>query len=193
MKNTRFRPPSKEDTQSELSFQNLLSTPEVCTFLDFDIERLKSSNAFPAIAIFRPYDATAHSDCYSKEWVCFSEFPFTLGLSYPFPPLFSEFFATTSLSFSQVMPMVWRILLVIHKVNNSHSLNLGIPELAQIYNLRSHGSSRFLFQVKSGHSHLVLRATQNDPNWKGRFFFVRRDSIPNGNNLPTLWIKKGRI
>uniref|UniRef100_A0A251VEN3 Uncharacterized protein n=1 Tax=Helianthus annuus TaxID=4232 RepID=A0A251VEN3_HELAN len=32
-----------------------------------------------------------------------------------------------------------------------------------------------------------MKVTKNDANWKRRFFFVRRDSLPNGNDLPKEW------
>ncbi|KAI3754267.1 hypothetical protein L1987_54047 [Smallanthus sonchifolius] len=106
------------------------------------------------------------------------------SLSFPFPSLINDFFEITSLSYSQVMPMVWRILFLLDKLNRSHSLTIGIPELASVYNLRTHGHSRFLLQLKKGQIPLVQKATQNDGDWRGKYFFVKRASISGGDLLP---------
>ncbi|MFS7922019.1 hypothetical protein Hanom_Chr03g00243701 [Helianthus anomalus] len=53
-----------------------------------------------------------------------------------------------------------------------------------MYNLVSHGSHRFLFKHKPQKPHPFLKVTKNDTHWRNQFFFVRRDSIPDGNFLP---------
>ncbi|KAI3797895.1 hypothetical protein L1987_33159 [Smallanthus sonchifolius] len=42
----------------------------------------------------------------SETWICFLVYPFTLGLSYPFPPLITDFFKFTGLSpkFAELVP-----------------------------------------------------------------------------------------
>ena len=90
------------------------------------------------------------------------------------------------------MPIIWRILYWIHQLNEKKNLNIGVEEFASVYDLQTYGSSRFLFKVKPGQNHLVLRSKQNDGPWKERFFFVKRASIPDGNLWPEEWILKGR-
>ncbi|MFS7934227.1 hypothetical protein Hanom_Chr05g00389101 [Helianthus anomalus] len=50
--------------------QNLLKEPskEVCSFDNADIASLRTSGAFPAGAVFRPFDPEVRSDFYSDEW-----------------------------------------------------------------------------------------------------------------------------
>lgn len=182
----------KENPYRDFVDQKLINQSVPCTFFDIEIDRLKSKKVLTPGAIFRSFDPSMNADFCSDKWVCFPEFPFNLGLSFPFPPLFTDFFSSTKLCYSQTMPMVWRTLFVIQNLIDSHSLDIGVPELAHSYNLRSHGSSYFLFQVKSGQQHLVLQTTKNDPNWKRKIFFVDRESIPNGNLLPSSWVRKGR-
>ncbi|KAM0040812.1 hypothetical protein Hdeb2414_s0012g00398531 [Helianthus debilis subsp. tardiflorus] len=62
-----------------------------------------------------------------------------------------------------------------------------MSELAEIYDLTTFGSHRYLFKRKPCEEHPIFKATKNDTNWKRRFFFVRRDSIPNGKDLPRKW------
>ena len=64
--------------------------------------------------------------------------------------------------------------------------------MASIYDLSTFGSSRFMLRVKTNKPHLILKSKQNDGAWKEKYFFVRRNSIPEGDSLPRLWIKKGR-
>ncbi|MFS7943445.1 hypothetical protein Hanom_Chr06g00500361 [Helianthus anomalus] len=99
----------------------------------------------------------------SNEWSCFNAFPFTLGIQFPFPDFITEFFNITKISFSQRMPMLWRVL--------------------------CHGSCRFLFYSTSSNP-LILRATRNKEEWKSKFFFVKRDSIPGGADYPVKWLRK---
>ena len=175
--------------------QNLLANPreEVCKFFQQDLDFLKENQCFPESAVFFKPDPSLRSDFASKSWVCFLLYPFLLGLKYPFPPLIEEFFRVTKLSYSQAMPMVWRVLYTLEILNRSEISPLGLPEIAFCYNLRSHGSSRFLFQRKSNRESLILKTTKNDIGWKEKFFFVRRDSIPGGEDIPIQWVNKGRI
>lgn len=68
-----------------------------------------------------------------------------------------------------------------------------LSELAHIYELSTFRSSYFLFKVKTNKRHLSLTTKQNDGAWKYNFFFVKRESIPNGDLLPMKWVKKVRI
>ncbi|MFS7947467.1 hypothetical protein Hanom_Chr06g00548621 [Helianthus anomalus] len=68
-----------------------------------------------------------------------------------------------------------------------------MSELAELYNLASHGSRRFLFKQKHADPHPILKTTKNDTHWKNRLFFVKRDSIPNGKDLPKNWATYVRI
>ncbi|MFS7888193.1 hypothetical protein Hanom_Chr00s000001g01592071 [Helianthus anomalus] len=59
-----------------------------------------------------------------------------------------------------------------------------LSELSYLYSLVTHDSSRFLFKTKPHQPLPILKTTQNNSTWKNQFFFVRRDSIPNGGSLP---------
>ncbi|KAJ0867055.1 hypothetical protein HanRHA438_Chr12g0558731 [Helianthus annuus] len=85
------------------------------------------------------------------------------------------------------MPMIWRVLITLEKIIEQQGIDLGMSELAEMYDLVSHGSHRYLLKHKPGEEHPIFKATKNDTNWKRRFFFVRRDSIPDGKDLPRKW------
>ncbi|KAJ0681582.1 hypothetical protein HanPI659440_Chr16g0637601 [Helianthus annuus] len=174
--------------------QNLLKEPqkEVCSFDNADIAALKASGAFPAGAVIRPFDREDRSDVYSDEWVCFLAYPFSIGLRYPFPAFISRFFKLYSLSYAQTMPMVWRLLITLDQIKSRHVPDLCIENLPIRYRLRSHGSSRFLL-FSTSKNPLILKATKNEDDWRRKFFFVKRDSIDKGVDLPRKWLTSGRI
>ncbi|KAJ0452482.1 hypothetical protein HanHA300_Chr15g0579431 [Helianthus annuus] len=62
-----------------------------------------------------------------------------------------------------------------------------MSELGELYDLTTFGSHCYLFKRKHGEEHPIFKATKNDTNWKRRFFFVKRDSIPDGKDLPRKW------
>ncbi|KAJ0700043.1 hypothetical protein HanOQP8_Chr10g0363051 [Helianthus annuus] len=140
----RTRSHSGESTSS-FTIQNLLKNPEkeICSFDNTDIAALKASGAFLDGAVIRPFDRTLRSDVSSKEWICFSAYPFSLGLRYSFPEFTMQFFRITGLSFAQTMPMVWRVLIVLNQIKTYHVPDLCIEDIPIAYRLRSHGNNRF--------------------------------------------------
>ena len=150
--------------------QALLTHPqeESCIFTDREIEHIK--RLFPSNAVFKPFDQHLRSDAISKTWVCFPAFPFQIGFSYPFPPLTTRFFNKTGLSFIQTMPMVWRTLVTLERLIDLHDLSLDVGDLAFVYDLRSHGSSRFLLKHKIDHEPLVSKCSQSNVLWKKNSF-----------------------
>ncbi|MFS7978357.1 putative mRNA splicing factor SYF2 [Helianthus anomalus] len=55
------------------------------------------------------------------------------------------------------------------------------------YHLQSRGFSRFLL-FSTSKDHLILKASKNEDEWRRKFFFVKRDSIVKGVNLPMKWL-----
>lgn len=102
-------------------------------FDDSKIELLELSKRFPANIVFHVFDPLLKADHVSETWVCFPEYPFTLGLSYPFPDLILDFFKLTGLSFPQLMPMASRLLFTIDWLNHNFGLDIDLPELSLFY------------------------------------------------------------
>ncbi|MFS7893992.1 hypothetical protein Hanom_Chr00s001273g01678301 [Helianthus anomalus] len=93
------------------------------------------------------------------------------------------------------MPMVWRVLYTLENIIEQEGIYIyrGLSELSLLYNLVSHGSHCFLFKHKPGQAQPILKTTKIDSNWRNQFFFIRKDSIPDGNHLPKKWITQERI
>ncbi|KAF5810431.1 hypothetical protein HanXRQr2_Chr04g0169341 [Helianthus annuus] len=138
---------SSGDSAPTFMPQNLLQYPEKewCTFDSAYLSALQTSGIFPDDTIFRPYDRELRSDMSSTEWLCFNAFPFTLGLRFPFYDFITDFFRITGLSFSQTMPMLWRVLVVLDRIKNTHIPELSVNDLLIAYRLRSHGLAGFCF------------------------------------------------
>lgn len=64
--------------------QKILTYNETWSFDYEDIGSLRANEAFPTDTIFKPYDASIQLDFVSPSWVCFPEYPFSLGFRYPF-------------------------------------------------------------------------------------------------------------
>ncbi|KAJ0547557.1 hypothetical protein HanIR_Chr08g0373511 [Helianthus annuus] len=176
---------SKKD--SPLKSQGIIkdSPTERCCFTDVHIDRIR--HCFPANAVFKSFTPTALSDSVSDTWVAFPATPFTIGYSYPFPLFTQSFFSLTGISYIQAMPMIWRVLYTFERIIEQEGIDLGMAVLAALYDLTTFGFCRYLLKRKAGEDHPVFKVTKNDTNWKRRFFFVRRDSIPDGKDLPKEW------
>ena len=72
-------------------------------------------------------------------------------------------------------------------------MNMGLGEIASVYDIRSFRSFWFLLKTKPGHVPLVEDFKQEDGLWKERFFFVKRSTIPHGETLPMEWIQEGML
>ena len=190
LRNSPHKDPKKD---SPLKSQGIIKdTPtERCCFTDVHIDRIR--HCFPANAVFKSFTPTALSDSVSDTWVAFPATPFTIGYSYPFPLFTQSFFSLTGISYIQAMPMIWRVLYTFERIIEQEGIDLGMAELAEFYDLATFGSHRYLLKRKAGEDHPVFKVTKNDTNWKRRFFFVRRDSIPDGKDLPKEWATHGRV
>ncbi|KAJ0618296.1 hypothetical protein HanLR1_Chr02g0049321 [Helianthus annuus] len=184
-----------KDLQKESPFksQEIItnSAKERCIFTDPQIDRIRC--CFPANTVFKAYDPSALSDHTSDSWVAFPVTPFAIGYKYPFPAFTQAFFSLTGISYIQAMPMIWRVLYTLERIIEQEGIDLGMAELGELYDLTTSGSHRYLFKRRPGEEHPIFKATKNDTNWKRRFFFVRRDTIPDGKDLPKKWATHGRI
>ncbi|KAJ0570567.1 hypothetical protein HanHA300_Chr05g0179501 [Helianthus annuus] len=180
--------PSKDPkNNSPLKGQGIIkdSPTERCCFTDSQIDKIR--HCFPVNTLFKSFSPTALSDYISETWVAFPVTPFMIGYSYPFPQFTKSFFSLTGICYIQAMPMIWRVLCTLERIIEQEGIDLGMAELAEMYDLTTFGSHRYLFKRKAGEEHPVLKVTKNDMNWKRRFFFVRRDTIPDGRDLPKKW------
>ncbi|MFS7927234.1 hypothetical protein Hanom_Chr04g00306591 [Helianthus anomalus] len=180
----RSSPAKDPKKDSPLKSQSVTKNPslELCRFTDPEIDRIR--HYFPAETVFRSFDSSTKRDCVSDAWITLPTTPFLIGFTYPFPALTQSFFTLTGMCYIQAMPMMWRVLYTLENIIKQEGVEIGVSELSRLYNIVSHGSYRFLFKHKPGQPHPILKTTKNDTHWRNQFFFVRRDSIPDGKDLP---------
>ncbi|MFS8001168.1 hypothetical protein Hanom_Chr13g01187091 [Helianthus anomalus] len=99
-----------------------------------------------------------------------SGLPFFHSASVSFSSFYFPLFELTGLSYSQTMPMVWRVLVTLDQIKSRHIPDLYIEYLPVAYRLRSHGNNRFLLFSNSKNP-LILKATKNEDKWQRKFFF----------------------
>ncbi|KAM0010976.1 hypothetical protein Hdeb2414_s0068g00769191 [Helianthus debilis subsp. tardiflorus] len=151
------------------------SPTERCCFTDSQIDKIR--HCFPANTLFKSFSPTALSDFTYESWVAFPVTPFLIGYSYPFPQFTQSFFSLTGICYIQAMPMIWRVLYTLERIIEQEGIDLGMAELAEMYDLTTFGSHRYLFKRKAGEDHPVFKVTKNDTNWKRRLLaFKKLDS-----------------
>lgn len=116
--------------------QKIMSYDETCSFDNEDIESLKSNGDFPFDATFKSFDALDQLDFISPTWIFFLEYPFSLGLMYPFSGIISKFFKVTQFSYIQAMVGIWMILFWIDHLNHAIDLDIGLSNLCHVYDLQ---------------------------------------------------------
>ena len=121
----------------EFMAQNIPFAKQFYSFGINDLERLRKSNVFPPGTEIRGYNFTIRPDLISPVWVEFPEYPFLLGLKYPFTRVIEECFSKTGIPYIQTMPLVWRILHWINLLNECKGMNMGSGEIASVYDIRT--------------------------------------------------------
>ncbi|KAJ0863214.1 hypothetical protein HanPSC8_Chr12g0527341 [Helianthus annuus] len=161
--NSPHKDPKKN---SPLKGQGIIkdSPTERCCFTDSQIDKIR--HWFPASTLFKSFTPTALSDFISDTWVAFPVTPFLIGYSYPFPQFTQSFFSLTGIWYIQAMPMIWRVLYTLERIIEQEGIDLSMAELAEMYDLTTFGSHRYLFKRKAGEDHPVFKVTKNDTNWK---------------------------
>lgn len=148
--------------ENDFVHQGILDHDEVCSIEDEDMKSLKANGAFPSDRIFRSFDPSIQLDFVSSSWVCFHEHPFSLVFKYNFSGIDSNFFQPTKFSYIHVIPIIWRILYWIERVNLSYNLDIGLTELAFVYDLSTFGSFCFLLRVKTNKPPVISKTKHND-------------------------------
>lgn len=127
------------------------------------------------------------ADCFHPDWLCFHEFPFTLGLKLPFPKLMNDFLVETKICPGQLMPNVWRILFSLNHLSSKFGFEIHASDLMVPYSWRMR-KGRVNLQIKKGASHLIFDVKEtNDRGWPEQYFFVKMSPIC--NQFANKWIK----
>lgn len=127
-------------------------------------------------------------------YVVFYEYPFVIGLSFPFTPLARSFIEVLNLSPGQSMPQIWRIFFVVQRVTSDWRRPFNLADLMYTYDLKMKECNRYTLGTKKGMSNLGVGLGVNDRGWQSRFVFVNKDSLGESDSfLVEGWTTKGNI
>ncbi|MFS7951953.1 hypothetical protein Hanom_Chr07g00601321 [Helianthus anomalus] len=82
------------------------------------------------------------------------------------------------------MPMVWGVLVVLDQIKSHHIPDICIEDLPIAYRLRSRGNSHFLLFLQLPRIPLFSRPQRMKISGNESSFFVKRDSIAKGFDMP---------
>ena len=131
---------------TEFMAQNISFAKYYCSLNMEDIDRYRKNNIFPDGAEIRDCDFYFRADFISPTWVAFPEYPFLLDLKFPFTGVVGEFFSRTGIPYIQTTPGVWRILYWINHLNENKETNIGLEEIASVYDIKSIRSFWFVLK-----------------------------------------------
>jgi hypothetical protein len=107
------------------------------------------------------------------------EYPFRLGIRWPFTPLSRAFMTQFSLSPGQLMPQFWRIIQVIERVTKDWGRDpFTVTDLLTAYNVSTHPYHRYGLFPRGRKDTMLVHGTQvYDRGWRSRYVFVARSSL----------------
>jgi hypothetical protein len=110
-------------------------------------------------------------------WVSLYLYPFTIGLSFPFPKLICDFIENLGVAFTQIMPYVWRVLLTAHAMSVTQNVDITLGDLLLAYKYRSLGDGTFTLRGEERKKGFVHMASDKDQGWRGTFLYLKTDSL----------------
>lgn len=180
-KSRRTRALIGDADEKDLPFHplNLLNASDSVpgTLTQADLHRILKVGGFPESTVARLPSPADRADSFKEGWICFFEYPFRIGHSFPFSRLVQDFLVSLELAPCQVMPHTWRLLQTIDEVSSSKGIDFSFDALWRSYYLSTRGSCRFQLRPRRGKGSLVFNLDVNDRGWRSRFFFVERESL----------------
>ncbi|XP_056690295.1 uncharacterized protein [Spinacia oleracea] len=141
----------------------------------------------PSAEVRIPGQEDEAKDC-PEGYVVMYEYPFILGFLFPFTPLARSFVEVFNLSPSQLMPQIWRIFTVVHRVTSGWRTPFDLADLMHVYDLSLKECCRYTLVTKKKKKNLCVGLAVNDRGWQSRFVYVNKASLGEvGNFLVEGW------
>ncbi|XP_074314535.1 uncharacterized protein LOC141649753 [Silene latifolia] len=159
----------------------VLSAKHSCDsdFTSEDLDYIKKTFGFSDDVVFHIPTPGQKADSVRVGWICLYEYAFRLGLRFPFPPLIQEYLNLNHLAICQVAPYTWRTLLAIDTMNNRFGYEIGLPDLAHLFSVRSLARGQVTIRVRDGEKNCIIFPVKpDDSKWFSRFIFVKIDTLP---------------
>ncbi|KAK9697903.1 hypothetical protein RND81_08G068400 [Saponaria officinalis] len=118
-----------------------------------------------------------YADAICPGWVALYEYPFTLGMKFPFPPLIQAFLLWFSLAPGQLAAQAWRVLYSICAVSERFGIDLRLADLASLYSCMPLGYGHVTMRASDGSNPFIDTSKGTDDGWFRRFVFVKVGSM----------------
>ena len=182
--------PIPADLMEELRDGKLLekkNNDEAPVISDRDVAALQEELGLDKSLLIRAPRPEERLDWGSENWT-------TLGVDYlklfpciPLPPLILEICRFYDLAPSQLMPMVWSVVLSLEAITKDWDKKVSLAELLTSYSFGRKSSGLFTLTRLEGDT-LIITPWDSVRRWKRRFVVVhKRCLVPDGGPLRTEW------
>ena len=98
------------------------------------------------------------------------------------------------LSPGQLMPVLWKVCLVIDTLTSTWEPPFSLNELLTAYSVRKSALGKITLRAKAPYPPVIDGIVASDSAWKTRYFYVVKDSLGvAGNFLVGGWSSKGIV
>ena len=182
--------PVPADLVEELRDGKLLekkNNDEAPVITESDVAALQDELGLDRTLLIRAPKPEERLDWGSENWT-------TLGIDYlrlfpciPLPPLILEICRFYDLAPSQLMPMVWSVVLSLEAITQDWEKKISLAELLTSYSFGRKSSGLFTLSRLDGNP-LIITPWDSVRRWKRRFVVVHKSClVPDGGPLRTEW------
>ena len=134
-------------------------------------------------------------DAQSDGWVSFYNYPFEIGMTFPFSKLVTDFLKILDVSPSQLLPTTWRILACLDSIEAKYQLGIDVSVVSYSYQAKKFSGGLYGLVGRKKRDPLILNLELvHDRGWKNEFFFVKKSSLgSHGSYLRDRWNAGGNF
>ena len=101
-------------------------------------------------------DVNCCDDAQSDGWVSFYNYPFEIGMTFPFSNLVTDFLRILDVSPSQLMPTTWRILSCLDSIEAKYQLGIDVSVVSYSYQAKKFSGGLYGLVGHKKRDHLIL-------------------------------------
>jgi hypothetical protein len=150
---------------------------------DLEVRVLRALARLPESAVVKVADDVRPADAPAGFFALF-EYPFKIGIRWPYTPLSRAFMTRFNVSPGQLMPQFWRIIQVIERITKDWGrAPFTVTDLLMAYSVTTHPYRRYGLFPKGRKDTMLVQGTQAyDRGWKSRYIFVLTSSVVGEDN-----------
>uniref|UniRef100_A0A803MWW1 SKP1 component POZ domain-containing protein n=1 Tax=Chenopodium quinoa TaxID=63459 RepID=A0A803MWW1_CHEQI len=149
-----------------------------------DVQKIATVTQFPDGVVVKIPSSMERADWTAPVWVCFFEYPFVIGHTFPFSSVVRQFLSRVRVFPCQLLPQNWKVLRILDLLSAKLGIELDVRDLCYPYTIRTSGKGRVGLRLKDSADPLVTDLEKAlDKKWYYRFFFVRIYSLGDDNDF----------